>query len=251
MFGGKRLRGRRIAVLAADGFEDVELRAPVAAFRAAGAHVTIVSLHGGRIRGMNLTEPAGTVKVHERLSDVTAADFDALFVPGGFVNPDLLRQSREARAFVQAFDVAGKPIASLCHGPWLLASAELLPGRRVTSWPGVRDDLVHAGAVWVDEAVVRDGNWVTSRGPQDLPAFVPAAIELFDRNASLALGRNVMTSDPSAVVGPSDPRADHPPEWALAGARSLPRPSPAKWLVRGALLAVAFLGWRVARVATT
>src|SRR4051794_35648852 len=120
-----RLNGRRIAVLAADGFEKVELAVPVAALRAAGGKVDIVSLRHGRIRGVNLHEPASRVGVDRTLDEARAADYDALLIPGGFINPDLLRQSAAAREFVGEFDRAGKPIATLCHGPWVLASAGL------------------------------------------------------------------------------------------------------------------------------
>ena len=125
----RTLKGRRVAVLAADGFEKVELTIPVAALKAAGAKVDIVSLRPGRIRGVNLHEPGGKVRVTQTLSDASAADYDALLLPGGFINPDLLRQSADARAFVRAFDMARKPIATLCHGPWVMASAGLLNGR--------------------------------------------------------------------------------------------------------------------------
>jgi len=119
MHGGRQLKGRRIAVLAADGFERVELSMPVAALRAEGADVDIVSLRPGRIRGGNLHEPASRVKVDRTLSQASVADYDALLIPGGFINPDLLRQSEVARQFVRDFDASGKPIATLCHGPWL------------------------------------------------------------------------------------------------------------------------------------
>ena len=163
MSGVHQLKGRRIAVLAADGFEKVELSIPVAALRVAGADVDIVSLRPGRIRGVNLHEPASRVSVDRTLQEVRVADYDALFIPGGFINPDLLRQSEAARDFVREFDATGKPIATLCHGPWLLSSAGLTQGRTMTSWPGVRDDLVNAGATWLDREVVLDRNWLTSR----------------------------------------------------------------------------------------
>lgn len=171
---GHQLQGKHIAVLAADGFEKVELAVPVTALRAQGAKIDIVSLRPGRIRGVNLHEPASRVSVDRTLAEASVDDYDALLIPGGFINPDLLRQSAEAREFVRGFDAAGKPIATLCHGPWLLASAGLTQGRRMTSWPGVRDDMVNAGATWLDETVVRDGNWLTSRGPQDMVPFVRA-----------------------------------------------------------------------------
>src|SRR5436189_2374021 len=184
MTSGRQLKDRRIAVLAADGFEKVELSVPVAALRAEGADVDIVSLRRGGIRGVNLHEPASRVSVDRTLSEASVADYDALLIPGGFINPDLLRQSEAARRFVREFDASGKPIATLCHGPWLLSSAGLTKGRTMTSWPGVRDDLVNAGATWLDREVVRDGNWLTSRGPQDMVPFVKALIEHFARPES-------------------------------------------------------------------
>lgn len=214
-----RLRGKKVGVLAADGFEWVELAIPKKMLRAAGAKVEVISLHRGRIRGMNLTEPAGTVRVQRSLDDVSAEDYDALLVPGGFIGPDLLRQSRRARELVRAFDAAGKPIATLCHGPWLLVSADLVAGRALASWPGIRDDVVHAGGIWRDQPVVRDGNWVTSRGPQDLQAFVPAMIELFEGEAARArAGESLATVD-------SSPQRDDPPALAVTAARLLPGPA--------------------------
>ena len=174
-----RLQGKRIAVLAADGFEMVELVVPLAALKAAGATVDVISLRRGRIRGVNLHEPARRVRVTKTLAEADAGDYDALLIPGGFINPDLLRQSEEARSFVRNFDALRRPIATLCHGPWLLSSAGLTSGRTMTSWPGIRDDLVNAGATWLDQELVRDGNWVTSRGPQDMRAFVSGMLELF------------------------------------------------------------------------
>src|SRR3954463_5939032 len=178
-FLNKRLQGRRVAILAADGFEMVELVVPLVALRAEGAKADVISLRRGRIRGVNLHEPARRVRVTKTLAEANPDDYDALLIPGGFINPDLLRQSEPARRFVQAFDRAGKPIATLCHGPWLLASAGLTQGRTLTSWPGIRDDVVNAGATWLDQDLVRDRNWVSSRGPQDMTAFVRGMIDLF------------------------------------------------------------------------
>jgi len=178
-----RLKGRRVAILAADGFEMVELMVPLLALRTAGAKSEIVSLRRGRIRGVNLHEPARRVHVTKTLAEANPDDYDALLIPGGFINPDLLRQSEAARDFVRAFDRAEKPIATLCHGPWLLASAGLAAGRTMTSWPGVRDDMVNAGATWLDQELVRDGNLVSSRGPQDMRAFVRGMLELFAGSA--------------------------------------------------------------------
>ncbi len=216
----RELRGRRIAVLAADGFEKVELTVPMYALRLAGAKVDVISLRHGRIRGVNLHEPASRVGVDKTVEEADPNAYDALLLPGGFINPDLLRQSQRARDFVRAFDSAGKPIASLCHGPWVLASAGLLQGRTLTSWPGVRDDLVNAGARWVDPEVVRDGNLVTSRGPQDLKPFVQEVIKHFAAGAPLQ--RNGATTNGSAS---SSPQPNEPPKIVVEAMRWMPRPS--------------------------
>ena len=211
------LTSRRIAVLAADGFEKVELTVPAAALRAAGAKVDIVSLRRGRIRAVNLHEPAGRVRVTRTVDEANVWDYDALLVPGGFINPDLLRQSAEVREFVRAFDANGKPVASLCHGPWVLASAGVLAGRTLTSWPGIRDDLVNAGATWLDEPVVRDGNLLTARGPQDLASFADAIVPHF---AARADGRRSART-PAA----SAPQRNEPPQVVLTAMKWTPRPS--------------------------
>ena len=213
----RALKNRRIAVLAADGFEKVELTIPVAALKAAGAEVDIVSLRHGRIRGVNLHEPASRVRVTRTIAEASPGRYDALLVPGGFINPDLLRQSAAARDFVKTFDVAGKPIATLCHGPWVLASAGLLAGRTLTSWPGVRDDMVNAGAVWLDQAGVHDRNLVTSRGPQDMVPFVRAVLEHFaGAEASRPVERHGSVSSP---------QRDTPPAAVVNAMRWMPRPS--------------------------
>src|SRR3954462_4295523 len=179
----KRLKGRRIAVLATDGVEKVELTVPVKALNAAGADVDIISIRHGRIRSVNLHEPASRFRVNRTLEEVDAADYDGLLLPGGLINPDMLRQSRQARDFVRDFDRDNKPIASICHGPWVLASAGLLDGRVLTSWPGTRDDMVNAGATWLDQELVRDRNLTTSRGPQDMPAFVRGMLDAFAKTS--------------------------------------------------------------------
>jgi protease I len=215
----QKLKGRRVAALAADGFEMVELAVPLAALRLAGATVDVVSLRSGRIRGVNLHEPASRVGVDKTVEEANPDEYDALLLPGGFINPDLLRQSQRAREFVRAFDTAGKPIASLCHGPWVLASAGLLQGRTLTSWPGVRDDLVNAGATWLDQEVVRDGNLITSRGPQDLKPFVQEVIKHF------AAGAALQRESAAATDAASAPQADEPPRIVLEAMRWMPRPS--------------------------
>jgi protease I len=213
----RRLKGRTIAVLAADGFEKVELVVPVRALKAAGATVDVVSLRRGRIRGVNLHMPATRVRVDKTLDEADPGRYDGLLVPGGFINPDFLRQSAPAREFVRAFATSGKPIASLCHGPWVLASAGLLDGRTLTAWPGIRDDLVNAGATWLDQELVRDGNLTTSRGPQDMAAFVPGMIDAFaspsSSPATTAAGRE------------SDRQLDAPLGWAIGALRWTPKPS--------------------------
>lgn len=220
MAGSRQLKGRRIAVLAADGFELVELSVPVAALRVEGAKVDIVSLRPGRIRGVNLHEPASRVSVDRTLSQASVADYDALLVPGGFINPDLLRQSEAARQFVREFDAAEKPIATLCHGPWLLSSAGLTKGRIMTSWPGIRDDLVNAGATWLDRPVVLDGNWLTSRGPQDLAPFVKALVDHF-------AGRKFLRMESAVHAGEttSAPQRNAPPAVVIGAMKWMPRPS--------------------------
>jgi protease I len=214
---GHSLEGRRIAVLAADGFEKVELTIPVKALQWAGAKIDVVSLRHGKIRGVNLHEPASRVRVTKTVKEADPADYDGLLLPGGFINPDLLRQSAAARDFVRAFDSQQKPIASLCHGPWVLASAGLLHGRTMTSWPGIRDDLVNAGATWLDQDVVRDGNLLTSRGPQDLVPFIRAIKELFSESAPVRT--------PTCPPEKSSPQRDEPPKVVLQAMKWLPKPS--------------------------
>jgi protease I len=235
------LRGKRIAVLAADGFEFVELSIPKKALWFARAEVHVVSLHAGRIRGMNLTEPTRTVRVHKCIEDAEPAAYDALFIPGGFVGPDFLRQSRHAREFVRAFDAAGKPLATLCHGAWVLASAGLVAGRKLASWPGIRDDVVHAGGIWRDEAVVYDRNWISSRGPQDLALFIPAMVAHFRGEAPPATNAQEGAAE-------SSPAPDDPPALAVKTARLMP--GPAIVTLASAMLGTSLLG-ALARRATS
>lgn len=173
------LEGLRVAVLAADGFEQVELTSPVEDLEDRGAEVDIVSIHAGRIRGVNGMYPGKKVRVSRTLEEVGVEDYDALLLPGGLANPDALRQNERVLDFVSAFNSRGKPIAAICHAPWVLISAGMVNGRRLTSWPAIRHDVLNAGGVWTDEPVVRDRNWVTSRGPHDLPVFNQAVAELF------------------------------------------------------------------------
>lgn len=172
-----RLAGKRIAVLATDGFEQSELEDPVRAFREAGAQALIVSLKKQDIQGMKHDEKGALFPVDLAVAEARANDFDALLLPGGVKNPDALRADDAAVAFVKAFATAGKPIAAICHGPWTLVEADVVRGRKVTSYPSIKTDLVNAGARWVDEEVVVDGGLVTSRKPADIPAFVAQSIE--------------------------------------------------------------------------
>ena len=178
----KELQGQKVAILAADGVERVELEQPRGALHGASAETELLSIHDGEIeaRQMDL-EPAATFKVDKVVSNASVENYDALLLPGGAVNPDKLRMDADAVAFVKAFAETGKPIAAICHGPWTLLEAGLVAGRRLTSWPSIRTDLRNAGATVVDEEVVVDGQLTTSRSPADLKAFCPAIIEQFAR----------------------------------------------------------------------
>jgi len=174
------LSGKRVAILATDGVERVELEQPRGALYAAGADAELLSIHAGEIQARQFDlVPAGTFSVDKLVTDASPDDYGALLLPGGTVNPDRLRTNPDAVAFVRAFAGTGRPIAAICHGPWTLITAGVVQGRRLTSWPSLRDDLRNAGAEPVDEQVVIDGQFTTSRSPADLPAFCPAIIEQF------------------------------------------------------------------------
>lgn len=172
------LQGKKIAILAADGVEKVELEQPRAALEQAGAQVEVLSLKAGEIQARNHDlEPAGTFDVDRAVSDASVGEFDGLVLPGGTVNPDKLRLDKAAVSFVRDFVVSGKPVAAICHGPWTLVEAGVAVGRRLTSYPSIRTDLRNAGARVVDEEVVVDGNLITSRSPSDLPAFCETVVK--------------------------------------------------------------------------
>ena len=177
---GHSLDGVSVAILATDGVERIELEEPRGALRGAGAKTEVLSLHPGEIqaRQMDIIS-AGTIAVDGVVSDASVDKYDALLLPGGTVNPDKLRMDESAVAFVRDFVATGKPVAAICHGPWTLAEAGVVHGRRMTSWPSVRTDLRNAGAEVVDEEVVIDGQFTTSRSPNDLEAFCPAIVEQF------------------------------------------------------------------------
>lgn len=169
-----KLDGMKVAALVTDGYEPSELTEPMRALREAGAEVTIVSNHDGTITGKT---DADRATVDLTLDDARPDDFGGLLIPGGVKNPDIMRQDERAIRFVRAFHDAGKPIGSICHGPWLLVEADVVRGRTVTSWPSLQTDLRNAGATWVDETVVVDAGLVTSRRPDDLPAFNRTMVE--------------------------------------------------------------------------
>ena len=173
------LKGKKVAILAADMFERVELEEPRTALEEAGAVVEIVSIHDGEIQGFDHFEPAQTVKVDRTVDESSPGDYDALLVPGGVGNPDQLRGDENAVAFVRGFHDAGKPIAVICHGPWVLIESGVVRGKRVTSWPTLQTDIRNAGGDWTDEEVVVDGCLVTSRKPDDIPAFNREMLRIF------------------------------------------------------------------------
>jgi protease I len=174
------LNGRNVAILAADGVERVELERPRQALEDAGARTVVISISSGQIQARDHDlEDAGTFDVDEVVENVSVDDYDALLLPGGTVNPDKLRMVAAAVQFVRSFVESGKPVASICHGPWSFVEADVARGRRLTSWPSVRTDLRNAGAEVVDEEVVTDGNITTSRSPDDLPAFCERIVEEF------------------------------------------------------------------------
>src|SRR4051812_29795566 len=173
------LKNKKVAILAADMFERVELEEPRKALEDAGADVEIVSIHDREIQGFDHFDPANTVKVDRTVEEVSVADYDALLVPGGVGNPDQLRGDENAVNFVREFAAAKKPMAVICHGPWMLVESGVVRGLTLTSWPTLRTDITNAGGNWVDKEVVVDQGIVTSRKPDDIPAFNEKMIEEF------------------------------------------------------------------------
>lgn len=187
-----RLAGKRIAVLATDGFEQVELTKPIDALKSTGARVEVVAPKGSSIQGYNHHDKGDQIPVDRLLAEADAADYDGLVLPGGVINPDALRLDEGAIDFIRGFVRAEKPIAAICHGPWTLIDAGAVDGRKMTSWPSLKTDLRNAGAEWVDQEVVVDGGVVTSRNPDDLPAFCDKMIEAFEAGAP-AVDRGTVT----------------------------------------------------------
>lgn len=170
------MSGKRIAILATDGFEQSELEHPRDMLRDVGFLVDVIAPRAGQIRGWKGADWGTPVTVDVELSEASAEDYQALILPGGVINPDRLRMDKVAVEFIRSFDSAGKPLAAICHGPWLLVESNVAKNREVTSWPSVRVDLENAGARWKDAEVVVDGHIITSRKPEDIPAFVQAVI---------------------------------------------------------------------------
>jgi protease I len=175
----QKLKGKTVAILAADMFERVELEEPRQALEDAGATTEVISIHDGEIKGFDHFDPVTTVKVDRTIEEVSVDDYDALLIPGGVGNPDQLRGDENAVGFVRAFADAGKPMAVICHGPWMLVESGVVRGKRVTSWPTLETDIRNAGGEWVDEEVVVDDGIVTSRKPDDILAFNKKMIEEF------------------------------------------------------------------------
>lgn len=175
----QELQNKRIAILVTDGFEQAELTEPKQAFEAAGAQTQIISPKPDQVQGWHHFDKADYFPVDVALEDADPANYDALLLPGGVANPDQLRTEQKAVRFIKAFFDTNKPVAAICHGPWTLIEAEAVKGRKLTSWPSLKTDLQNAGAQWVDQEVVVDNGLVTSRNPQDIPAFNRKAIEEF------------------------------------------------------------------------
>jgi protease I len=172
-----KLENKKVAILATDGFEKSELFQPLEALRKEGATVHIISNKHGEIKSWDKSDWGKTIAVDKKIFEASESDYDSLILPGGVINPDTLRTNEDALDFIRAFFSSGKPVAAICHAPWLLISAGVIEGRKVTSYKSIKDDVVNAGADWVDKEVVVDQGLVTSRNPDDLPAFCKKVIE--------------------------------------------------------------------------
>ena len=203
------LKGKKVAILATDGVEQVELVVPRKALLDAGAQVDVISLKGGTIQAMNHDDKGEQISVDKILADVSPADYDALVLPGGVANPDRLRTERRAVNFVRDFFERDKPVAAICHAAWLLVEADVLEGRTITSWPSLKTDIENAGATWVDKAVQMDQKLITSRKPDDLPQFCAKIVREFatgisERRADEVGEQSFPASDPPpGPVAPS------------------------------------------------
>jgi protease I len=175
----RKLDGKKVAILVTDGFEQVELTKPREALDEAGAETKIVSLKSGKIQGINHADKGDKFDVDQTLDEARPEQFDALMIPGGLMNPDALRSNDDALEFTRHFFREGKPVAAICHGPWVLIDAGVVRGRMLTSWPAIKTDVKNAGGKWINEEVVVDNGLVTSRKPDDIPAFNKKMIEEF------------------------------------------------------------------------
>ncbi|WP_109698095.1 type 1 glutamine amidotransferase domain-containing protein [Chitinophaga deserti] len=185
------LQNKKVAVLVANGFEESEFTEPVKALKNAGAEVTVVSLKSGKVKAWAEKNWGGEYDVDATVDKVSSESFDALVLPGGVMNPDLLRASKDAVEFVKGFSEEAKPIAAICHGPWTLIEAGIAQGRKMTSYHSIKTDLINAGADWTDQEVVTDNGLVTSRSPEDLPAFCAKMIEEIAEGQHLTRNRGV------------------------------------------------------------
>jgi len=179
------IQGKRVAFLATDGVEEVEYTEPRKAVESAGGTAELISIKSDEIQAVNHMDKAETYKVDKQVKDVSPDDYDALVLPGGVANPDFLRADDDAVRFVRDFVNSGKPVAAICHGPWTLVEAGVVDGKTLTSWPSLRTDLTNAGATWVDEQVHVDGTLVTSRKPDDIPAFCDALLDQISTGATV------------------------------------------------------------------
>lgn len=172
-----KLKDKKVAILATDGFEKSELFEPMNALKNEGAHIEIVSLENGQIKSWDQDDWGEQIAVDTTLENASESNYNALLLPGGVINPDKLRTDDKALGFIRSFFDSGKPVAAICHAPWLLASANVVENRKITSYHSIKDDMINAGANWVDQEVVVDEGLVTSRNPDDLPAFISKVIE--------------------------------------------------------------------------
>ncbi|HUJ13840.1 MAG TPA: type 1 glutamine amidotransferase domain-containing protein [Thermoanaerobaculia bacterium] len=175
----EHLKGKRVAIIVTDGFEQIEMTSPREALENAGAKCVLIAPNDGKVQGFKHHDKADRFNVDLVLSKADPSEFDAVMLPGGVINADALRIEKKAQQFVQEMERAGKPIAVICHGPWLLISAGLAKGRHITSWPTLQDDLRNAGARWEDRECIRDRNWVSSRKPDDLAVFNREMVQMF------------------------------------------------------------------------
>jgi protease I len=193
-----KLDGKKIAALFTDGVEQVELDKPVEGFKNEGAEVEYVTLEPGEVQAFNHLDHGDKIKVDKAVSDADASDYDGLLLPGGVANPDFLRMDKDAVGFVRSFVEQAKPIAVICHGPWTLVEADVVKGRTLASWPSLRTDIQNAGGTWVDEEVHVDEGLVSSRNPDDIPAFTKKAIEEFAEGKHEAMASSASGSASSS-----------------------------------------------------